>query len=67
MPLYPFPCTILELAITLKSDKAFKEFTKAIMDLISNAQMVDPKFAINHINPNSKDKSITSKGEISPI
>ncbi len=32
----------------------------------SNAQMVDPKFVINPLNPNSKEKNITSKGEISP-
>jgi hypothetical protein len=36
------------------------------MDFISNAQLVDPKFAINPINPNSKEKNITSKGNISP-
>ncbi len=36
------------------------------MEFISNAQLVDPKFAINPINPNSKEKNITSKGEISP-
>ncbi len=36
------------------------------MSLITNAQMVDPKFIINPLNPNSKEKNITSKGEISP-
>jgi hypothetical protein len=35
------------------------------MDFISNAQIVDPKFAINPIDHDSKAKNITSKGEIS--
>jgi hypothetical protein len=38
---------------------------KLLMSFISNAQMVDPKFAINPINEHSKEKNITSKGEIS--
>jgi hypothetical protein len=57
--------TVLELAILLKSDKAFEEFTQALMSFVSNAQMVDPKFVINPINEYSKEKNITSKGEIS--
>ncbi len=28
--------------------------------------MVNPKFIINPLNPNSKEKNISSKGEISP-
>jgi hypothetical protein len=36
------------------------------MAFIENAQMVDPKFVINTLNPMSKEKSITAKGEISP-
>jgi len=36
-----------------------------LMNFISNAQLVDPKFAINPIHPNSKEKNITSKGEVS--
>jgi hypothetical protein len=36
------------------------------MAFITNAQMVDPKFVINPINHNSKEKNITSKGKISP-
>jgi hypothetical protein len=52
--------------ITLKSDKAFEEFTQALMAFISNAQMVDPKFVINPLNPSSKKKSISSKAEVSP-
>jgi hypothetical protein len=36
------------------------------MAFIENAQMVDPKFAINTLNPKSKEKSIMAKGEISP-
>jgi hypothetical protein len=47
---------ILELAIALKSDKAFEEFTQALMAFITNSQMVDPKFVINPINPASKDE-----------
>ncbi len=31
-----------------------------------NAQMVDPKFVINLLNPNSKENNISSKGETSP-
>ncbi len=63
---YPYPCIILELAITLKCDKAFEEFTRALMAFISNAQMVDPKFVINPLNPSSKEKSIGSKVNVSP-
>jgi hypothetical protein len=35
------------------------------MAFITNAQMVDPKFVINPINPASKDKNISNKGEVS--
>jgi hypothetical protein len=63
---YPHSCIILEMAITLKSDKAFEEFTQAIMAFITNAQIVDPKFIINPLNPLSDTKAITTKGEISP-
>jgi hypothetical protein len=62
---YPHSHVILELAITLKSNNAFKEFTQALMAFITNAQMVDPKFVINPINPASKDKNISNKGKIS--
>jgi hypothetical protein len=58
--------TILELAILLTSEKKFEEFTQALMALLTNAQMVDPKFVINPLSPDSKGKDITSKGEISP-
>jgi hypothetical protein len=54
------------LAIALKGEKPFDEFTQALMAFISNAQMVDPKFIINPLNSNSKEKNISSKGEISP-
>jgi hypothetical protein len=64
--IYPQAHIILELAITLKSEKAFKEFMQALMAFLTSAQMVDPKFVINPINPNSKEKNIASKGEISP-
>jgi hypothetical protein len=36
------------------------------MAFITNMQMVGPKFLINPLNPNSKEKNISSKGEISP-
>jgi hypothetical protein len=62
---YPHSRVILELAVVLKSDKAFDKFTQALMAFLSNAQMVDPKFAINPLNPNSKEKNIMLKGEIS--
>ncbi len=35
------------------------------MSFLFNAQMVDPKFVINPIIPNFKEKNISSKGEIS--
>jgi hypothetical protein len=56
---------ILELAVVLKSGKAFEEFTQALVAFLSNAQMVDPKFVINPLNPNSKERNIASKGKIS--
>jgi hypothetical protein len=62
---YPHFCIILKLAVVLKSDKAFEEFTQALMALLSNAQLVDPKFVINPLNPNSKERNINLKGEIS--
>ncbi len=36
------------------------------MAFITNAQMVDPKFVINPLNPQSKEKNISLKREISP-
>jgi hypothetical protein len=36
------------------------------MAFIENAQMVDPRFVTNTLNPMSKEKNITSKEEISP-
>ncbi len=39
---YKYKRTVLELAILLKSDKAFEEFTQVLMSFITNAQMVDP-------------------------
>ncbi len=63
---YPYSCIILKLTITLKSNKAFDEFTQAPMAFITNAQMVDPKFMTNTLNPSSKEKSIGYKVEISP-
>ena len=45
--IYQHSRVIIELAILLKSDKAFEEFTQALMAFITNAQMVDPKFIRN--------------------
>ena len=58
--------TIVELAILLTSEKKFDEFTQALMAFLANAQMVDPKFVINPLNPKSEAKDIASKGDISP-
>jgi hypothetical protein len=66
MHVHKHQCTILELAILLTSEKKFEEFSQALMALLTNAQMVDPKFVINPLSPDSKGKDITSKGEISP-
>ncbi len=49
--IYPHPRVILELAVTLKSDKALKEFTQALMAFITNAQMVDSKISIGRNGP----------------
>jgi hypothetical protein len=57
---------VLELVITLKSNKVFEELTNALVSFITNTQIVDPKFIINPINPLSKDKNICSKGEVLP-
>jgi hypothetical protein len=54
---YPHSQIILELAVLLKSEKAFKEFTQALMAFLANFQMVDPKFVINPLNPNSKRRT----------
>ncbi len=35
------------------------------MDLVTNAQMVDPKFVTNPLQEKSKEKNISSRGEIS--
>jgi hypothetical protein len=54
--IYPHSRVVLELAVVLKSDKAFEEFTQALMAFLSNAQIVDPKFVVNPLHPNSKEK-----------
>jgi hypothetical protein len=64
--IYPHSQVIFELAITLKSDKAFEKFTQALMSFSANAQIVDPKFVINHINLLSRETNFASKGEILP-
>jgi hypothetical protein len=58
--IYSHSQTVIELAIALKSNKAFKEFTQALMAFITNAQMVDSKFIMNALEPNSKEKNISS-------
>ncbi len=61
--IYPHSQIILELAITLKSDKAFKEFTHTLMAFLTSAQMINFKFVINPLNPQLKEKYISLKGE----
>ncbi len=63
--IHPHSRTVLELAIKLKSNNPFEEFTKSLMDLIANAQIVDSRFVINPIDSASKEKNVSSKGEIS--
>jgi hypothetical protein len=63
---YLYPQMFIELTIALKGEKPFDEFTQALMAFISNPQMVDSKFVIKSLNPNSKEKNISSKGETSP-
>ena len=58
--------TIVELAILITSEKKFDEFAQALMAFLANAQMVDPKFVINPLNPKTKAKDIVLKGDISP-
>ena len=62
---HPYSRVILDLAITLKKEEAFQEFTTALMDLLTNAQMVDPRFVINPLQAGSKEKYISSRGKIS--
>jgi hypothetical protein len=42
--IHPHSRVILKLTITLKMTKAFREFTEILMNLITNAQMDDPRF-----------------------
>jgi hypothetical protein len=56
---------VLGLAITLTKEDTFDEFAKALASLLGNAQIVDPKFVINPIEPFSKDKDIITKADIS--
>ena len=58
--------TIVELTILLRSEKKFEEFNQALMAFLTNAQMVDPKFVINPLNPKSVSKDVAAKGDISP-
>ncbi len=56
---------MLELAIILTKEDTFNEFAKALASLLSNAQIVNPKFVIDPINQFNKDKDIVVKGNIS--
>jgi hypothetical protein len=55
---YPYPCTVVELAIALKSEKAFEEFTQALMAFITNTQMVNgqSKVCNQPLEPNFQGK-----------
>jgi hypothetical protein len=57
---------VLDLAITLTKEDTFGKFAKDLASLLSNAQIVDPKFVINPIKPFSKDKDITKKRTFLP-
>jgi hypothetical protein len=49
----------------LKEESPFKQFTKSLVSLLSNAQMVDPHFAINPLDSKSKEGNFIAKGDIS--
>jgi hypothetical protein len=42
--IHPHSRVIFKLTITLKMTKVFREFTETLMNLITNAQMIDPRF-----------------------
>jgi hypothetical protein len=49
---------VLELAINLTKEDIFHEFAKGLGALLTNAQIVDPKFVMNSIDPQSKEKDM---------
>jgi hypothetical protein len=56
---------ILELSVTLKTDKAFDKFAQALVVFMVNAKMVDPSFVRNPINPNAIEvRNITLNDKI---
>jgi hypothetical protein len=63
--IYPHERVVLELAINLIKEDTFDEFAKGLGSLLTNAQIVDPKFVINPIDPRSKEKNIAVKEDIS--
>ncbi len=63
--IHPHRRIVLEYAITLTKEDTFDKFAKALTSLLGNAQIVDPKFVINSIEPFSKDKDIVTKADIS--
>ncbi len=63
--IHPHRKIVLELAITLTKEYTFDKFAKALASLLSNAQIVNPKFVLNPIKSYSKDKDITTNADIS--
>ncbi len=45
----------------LEKEETIDEFVKAISALLTNAQIVNPKFVINPINPTAMEKDIAVK------
>jgi hypothetical protein len=62
---YPHERIVLELAINLTKEDTFNKFAKGLGALLTTTQIVDPKFLINPIDPQSKEKDIAVKGNIS--
>jgi hypothetical protein len=56
---------VLESTNMLKGEFPFKQFTKSLVSLLSNAQTVDLHFTINPLDPISKEGNIIAKGDIS--
>ncbi len=63
--IYLYKRIVIELAITLTKEDTFNKLAKALAALLSNAQIVDPNFGINPIDPTAKEKDIAMKGDIS--
>ncbi len=56
----------MELAILLKNEDTFDEFVKVLVALHRNAQIVNPKFVMNPINPTINEKEIGMMANILP-